>query len=145
MRLTLSPRLSSRHPIEAAARPLPKEDTTPPVTKMYFADIASSLYFGLENCAGWRARSIMAENGAEGKCGKSGRAGASMDSALRRVSFLRYSARLKAHPVIRSLMGRIGDSEPGRVVVEIFAGILLCMRRQELGKRRRTRVLNVPD
>jgi hypothetical protein len=33
---------------------------------MYFADIASSLYFGLENCAGWRARSIMAENGAEG-------------------------------------------------------------------------------
>src|SRR5215475_2422655 len=66
MRLTLSPRLSSRQPIEAAARPLPKEDTTPPVTKMYFADIASSLYFGLENCAGWRARSIMAEIGGEG-------------------------------------------------------------------------------
>jgi hypothetical protein len=33
---------------------------------MYFADIASSLKFGLENCAGWRARSIMAENGEEG-------------------------------------------------------------------------------
>jgi hypothetical protein len=29
--------------MEAAASPLPNEDTTPPVTKMYFADIASSL------------------------------------------------------------------------------------------------------
>jgi hypothetical protein len=29
---------------------------------MYFADIASSLYFVLENCAGWGARSIMPEN-----------------------------------------------------------------------------------
>jgi hypothetical protein len=28
--------------MEAAARPLPNEDTTPPVTKMYFADIDSS-------------------------------------------------------------------------------------------------------
>src|SRR5215471_10462791 len=93
MRLTLSPRLSRRHPIEAAASPLPNEDTTPPVTKMYFADIASSLCF---DCAagassgtcfgqnkkptrvhgapnwwarlggGWRARSIMAENPVEG-------------------------------------------------------------------------------
>src|SRR5215475_658924 len=71
IRLTLSPRLSSRHPIEAAARPLPKEDTTPPVTKMYLADIASSLNFGLENCAGWRARSIMAEIGGEGNDEKS--------------------------------------------------------------------------
>src|SRR5579862_2287565 len=51
IRLTFKPRLSSRHPIDAAASPLPKEDTTPPVTKMYFADIASSLYFGLVNCA----------------------------------------------------------------------------------------------
>jgi hypothetical protein len=33
---------------------------------MYFADIASSLYFGLENCAGWGAQTIMAENGVEG-------------------------------------------------------------------------------
>jgi hypothetical protein len=39
----LRPRLSRRHPMEAAARPFPKEDTTPPVTKMYFADIRSSL------------------------------------------------------------------------------------------------------
>jgi hypothetical protein len=29
---------------------------------MYFADIASSLYFVLGNCAGWGARSIMPEN-----------------------------------------------------------------------------------
>src|ERR1044071_4848392 len=42
-----------RQPIEAAARPLPREDTTPPVTKMYFAAIASSV---LGNCAaGMRA------------------------------------------------------------------------------------------
>jgi hypothetical protein len=41
--LTLSPRLSNRQPIEAAASPLPNEDTTPPVTKMYFADIVASL------------------------------------------------------------------------------------------------------
>ena len=33
--------------MEAAARPLPSEDTTPPVTKMYFADIVprSKLYW----------------------------------------------------------------------------------------------------
>jgi hypothetical protein len=29
--------------MEAAANPLPREDTTPPVTKMYFAGICSSL------------------------------------------------------------------------------------------------------
>jgi hypothetical protein len=33
---------------------------------MYFADIASSLYFGLENCAGWCAQTIMAEIAGEG-------------------------------------------------------------------------------
>jgi hypothetical protein len=37
---------------------------------MYFADIASSLYFGLENCAGWGARTIMAENAGEGNVEK---------------------------------------------------------------------------
>src|ERR1700760_3486345 len=36
---TRRPRLSSRQPMDAAARPLPKLDTTPPVTKTYFADI----------------------------------------------------------------------------------------------------------
>src|SRR5215470_19569395 len=72
IRLTLSPRLSSRHPIEAAARPLPKEDTTPPVTKMYLADIASSLNFGLESCAGWRAQSIMPEKAEERNVEKQG-------------------------------------------------------------------------
>src|SRR5580693_9625220 len=39
IRLTRRPRLSSRQPMEAAARPLPRLDTTPPVTKTYFADI----------------------------------------------------------------------------------------------------------
>src|ERR1700761_8332416 len=29
--------------MDAAARPFPSEDTTPPVTKMYFADIDSSV------------------------------------------------------------------------------------------------------
>ena len=42
--LILIPRASSRQPMDAAARPLPSEDTTPPVTKMYFADISASVY-----------------------------------------------------------------------------------------------------
>jgi hypothetical protein len=33
---TLSPRASKIEAREAAAIPLPREDTTPPVTKMYF-------------------------------------------------------------------------------------------------------------
>src|SRR5579862_3552415 len=61
IRLTFNPRLSSRHPIEAAASPLPREDTTPPVTKMYFAGICSSLQIVVENLCRWGARSIMAE------------------------------------------------------------------------------------
>jgi hypothetical protein len=36
--------------MEAAARPLPKLDTTPPVTKTYFADIYATSY---ENCLDW--------------------------------------------------------------------------------------------
>ena len=52
--------------MEAAASPLPSEDTTPPVTKMYFADIVSSPQLCLEICAGWCARSIMTEGNAEG-------------------------------------------------------------------------------
>src|ERR1700747_3244441 len=32
----LNPRLSRRQPIEEAATPLPREETTPPVTKIYF-------------------------------------------------------------------------------------------------------------
>src|SRR5260370_6988585 len=32
-----SPRLSSRHPMDAAAMPLPRDETTPPVTNMYLA------------------------------------------------------------------------------------------------------------
>jgi hypothetical protein len=68
----LSPRLSSRQPMEAAASPLPKEDTTPPVTKMYFADIGSSLELLLKDCAGWGAQSIMPENYWDGNVEKMG-------------------------------------------------------------------------
>src|SRR5438874_8245120 len=60
MMLTLSPRLSSRHPIEAAASPLPSEDTTPPVTKMYFADISASLFLIVVIGRAWDARSSIA-------------------------------------------------------------------------------------
>src|SRR5580693_9119212 len=35
--VTLRPRLSSKHPMLAAAIPFPSEETTPPVTKMYLA------------------------------------------------------------------------------------------------------------
>src|SRR5713226_617523 len=38
-RVTLKPRLSRRQPIEEAATPFPSEDTTPPVTKIYFGAI----------------------------------------------------------------------------------------------------------
>src|SRR5438874_13580866 len=36
-RVTRRPRLSSRQPMDAAAIPLPSDETTPPVTKMYLA------------------------------------------------------------------------------------------------------------
>src|SRR4029077_21114607 len=38
-RVTLKPRLSRRQPIEEAATPFPSEDTTPPVTNIYFGAI----------------------------------------------------------------------------------------------------------
>src|SRR5438309_7926103 len=38
-KVTRRPRLSSRQPIDAAATPLPREETTPPVTKIYFGPI----------------------------------------------------------------------------------------------------------
>src|SRR5437660_5711120 len=37
--VTLKLRLSRRQPIEEAATPFPSEDTTPPVTKIYFGAI----------------------------------------------------------------------------------------------------------
>src|SRR5258708_27147002 len=37
--LTLKPRLSRRQPMEEAATPLLSEETTPPVTKIYFGAI----------------------------------------------------------------------------------------------------------
>src|SRR5579864_4874713 len=82
IRLTLSPRLSSRQPIDAAASPLPREDTTPPVTKTYFAAMNSSplivgSFLGIQlpgsrmACAlgqeaRWGAQPIMAESEPEG-------------------------------------------------------------------------------
>src|SRR5271155_1475276 len=65
MRLTLSPRASRRQPMEAAARPLPSEDTTPPVTKMYFADMSATSLDELEVCA-WCARLSIAGLGCGG-------------------------------------------------------------------------------
>src|ERR1700753_2664520 len=53
IKFTRRPRLSSRQPIDAAARPLPKLDTTPPVTKTYFADIAATSEL---ECANWTYR-----------------------------------------------------------------------------------------
>src|SRR5260370_21138516 len=38
-RVTLKPRLSRRQPMEEAATPFPSEETTPPVTKIYFGAI----------------------------------------------------------------------------------------------------------
>src|SRR5215831_2803981 len=38
-RVTLKPRLSRRQPMEEAATPLPSEETTPPVTNIYFGAI----------------------------------------------------------------------------------------------------------
>ena len=38
-RVTLNPRLSRRQPMEEAATPLPREETTPPVTNIYFGAI----------------------------------------------------------------------------------------------------------
>src|SRR5258708_22179500 len=42
MGLRYSARLSRRRRVEAEASPFPREDTTPPVTKRYFADMSSS-------------------------------------------------------------------------------------------------------
>src|ERR1700730_10524432 len=42
-RVTLKPRLSRRQPIEEAATPFPSEETTPPVTKIYFGAILAAL------------------------------------------------------------------------------------------------------
>ena len=38
---TFSPRALSRRPSEAAVMPLPRDETTPPVTKTYFVLIAT--------------------------------------------------------------------------------------------------------
>src|SRR5580698_1187057 len=61
MRLTRRPRHSSRQPMEAAARPLPRLDTTPPVTKTYFADINATSFLFVWFGRTWWAHSSMAE------------------------------------------------------------------------------------
>src|SRR2546425_1933497 len=40
--VTRRPRSTRRRPSEAAAMPLPRDDTTPPVTKMYFVELTDS-------------------------------------------------------------------------------------------------------
>src|SRR6059058_4210576 len=40
--VTRRPRSTSRRPSDAAAMPLPRDDTTPPVTKMYFVELTDS-------------------------------------------------------------------------------------------------------
>src|SRR4030088_2554731 len=44
-RVTLKPRLSRRQPMEEAATPFPSEETTPPVTKIYFGAILAVCEF----------------------------------------------------------------------------------------------------
>src|SRR5258705_3944832 len=50
--VTLRPRLSNRAPIDAAARPLPKDETTPPVTKMNLVFTVAIVSFQLTCFAG---------------------------------------------------------------------------------------------
>src|SRR5712692_10525082 len=54
--VTRKPRASRRHPIEAAASPLPSDDTTPPVTKMYFVATLASFRVGTRSIGGVRSR-----------------------------------------------------------------------------------------
>jgi hypothetical protein len=77
--------------MEAAASPLPNEDTTPPVTKMYFADIVASSQLCLENCAGWGARSIMPEIVLEVNLEIGGAFWIGMNLIMRRLDHLRTS------------------------------------------------------
>jgi hypothetical protein len=37
--------------MEAAAKPLPSDETTPPVTKIYFADMPTSVILGVDGAA----------------------------------------------------------------------------------------------
>ena len=55
--VTFSPRLSSRQPMDAAAMPLPNEETTPPVTKMNLAMLLHALQSMLSNKVATLSRS----------------------------------------------------------------------------------------
>ena len=45
--VTRSPRSTSNRPSDAAAIPFPSDDTTPPVTKMYFGVVWVGLVVGV--------------------------------------------------------------------------------------------------
>src|ERR1044071_7269855 len=54
IRATCKPRLSSKHPIDDAAKPLPRLETTPPVTKIYLGIGLSIGYLLIATLAGVR-------------------------------------------------------------------------------------------
>jgi len=51
MLVIVSPRVSMMAPIEAAAKPLPNDESTPPVMKMYFVFLWASMFKGLAHGA----------------------------------------------------------------------------------------------
>src|SRR5579864_3806987 len=53
-RVTLKPRLSRRQPIEEAATPFPSEETTPPVTKIYFGAIHAARFQAFLECRAYQ-------------------------------------------------------------------------------------------
>src|SRR5687767_5594900 len=61
MSATLKPCPSSRQPMEAEARPLPRDDTTPPVTKMYFVGTLAPSSFPLARTRGGQERAYALE------------------------------------------------------------------------------------
>src|ERR1700730_2277499 len=68
-RVTRRPRFSSRQPIDAAATPLPREETTPPVTKIYFGPIRS-VPFAKKHVWNWvnSSKKMLAYNAFYGLC-----------------------------------------------------------------------------
>jgi len=69
--LTLKPRLSRRQPIEEAATPLPSEETTPPVTNIYFGAIRIAravTRFTAPDFSYLSGRPTIARRGVRGRC-----------------------------------------------------------------------------
>src|SRR5262249_41456016 len=70
-KLTLKPRLSRRQPIEEAATPLPSEETTPPVTNIYFGAIRIAravTRFTAPDFSHLSGRPTIARRGVRGRC-----------------------------------------------------------------------------